>query len=293
ISYLRKNEKIAVEYLSKNFKDIEESLQPQDQQLLNYYNSHLQEFKVPPTFNLQYVATDDREKAEIFYKKLKRDKDFLKVALNMNLEVKETGFFSAEEPIPTIGWNIGLVYIIENLKLGQISPPLKIADRYFIIRMKERKSPYLANFQDIKEKIKEIFVKNEARRIAKELMEKVFLKIKEESTDFREISKEFDLNYGTTDLFSRQTYIPQIGSSDKFFLALPELKVGTLSKGIIEMEQAIFIIRVKEYAGIDEETYQKEKEEFSKEITFRLKNSRFLEFLLSLRDKAKIYKTYF
>jgi len=293
ISYRQENEMIAVEYLSIPFKNLEKSVSVDENELYQYYLDHRQEFKKPATYNLQYISEKDPEKIKQLYNNLRRTKNFEGFLKEKGYTINETGFFSLEEPIPAIELPVSSSFLIENLKIGKVSPPLKIKDNYFLIRLKEKREAYIPNFTEIKDKVKEKFLDEKIKKQAKELLTEVLSEIKRMKennleVDFSKLANQYNLKYGTTEPFKRSTYIPQIGSSDKFFKAFDELKEGKISKEIIPMEQAMFIARIVSYKGPDKEIYEKEKEEFSKNLTQKVKDIRFMEFLWQLRRKAKL-----
>jgi len=293
LAFRQENEMIAVEYLGISPKDLEKEIMVDEQKLYQYYQDNLQTFKKPASFNLQYITEDDSEKIKKLYHLLRRTKDFEGFLKKNGYKIEETGLFSLEEPIPGMDWSLSLSYLIEGLKVGDVVGPLKIKNKYYIIRLKQKRYPYTPVFQEIKDKLKEELTKQEAKKIAKENLDKVLSEIKSMQDnnlpiDFQDLAKKYNLQYGTTDLFKRASYLPNLGLSDKFFKVFNEFKENALGKEIVEMEEALFIVRIKNYKPIDEEMYKKEKEEFKRNLTYKIKDLRFLEFLWELRKKAQI-----
>ncbi|MCX7661535.1 MAG: peptidylprolyl isomerase, partial [Candidatus Omnitrophica bacterium] len=242
---------------------------------------------------LQYIMESNPEKAKQLYRTLKRIKDFEKFLISQGYKINETGFFTLDEPIPGLDWSVPLSFLIEGLKVGEISPPIKIKNYYLLIRLKQKRHPHLPRFEEIKENIKEIYLKEEAQKMAKDILKPILFEIKKMQEnnlkiDFSEFARKYNLKYGTTELFKRSTYISQIGASDKFFINFGELKEGNIGDDIVEMEQAFFITKIKEYKPVDEEVFKKEKEEFSKNLLLKIKDIRFLEYLSQLRQKAEL-----
>jgi peptidyl-prolyl cis-trans isomerase D len=293
LAFRQENEMIAVEYISISPKELEKEIVVDEQKLYQYYQDNRQAFKKPSAFDLQYITEDNPEKIKRIYNALRRTKDFEGFLKKNGYKIEETGFFSLEEPIPGIDWSLSFSYLIEKLEVGQIIGPLKIKNKYYLIRLKQKRYPYIPVFTEIKDKLKEKWVKTESKKIAKETLDKVLSEIKNMQDnnlliDFQALAKKYNLQYGTTELFKRSSYIPGLGASDKFFKVFNELKENSLGKEIVETEQALFIVRLKSLKPIDGEAYKKQKEEFTKNLTSKIKDIRFWEFLEQLREKAKI-----
>jgi len=290
LAYLRENEMLSIDYLEILLKDLENNISYNDESLLSYYSENRQNFRKPTTFNLQYIEEKDPKRIEKLYKNLRKKKT-TKILKDLGYKINETGFFSLDQPIPGIEWSLALPVWIEKLKVGEFSPPLKIKDSYFVFYLKERKETYIPSFEEIKEKIKEEFIKSETKKLAKQILSQAMQEIKQlkpEEIDFLTIAQKYNIKNGTTDLFKRNSYIPQLGSSDRFFMAFKEFKEGKIAEEIIETEQAMFIVRIKNYVGIDEKKYQEEKDKFSKDLLLKVKEMYFSRFLWQLRDKASI-----
>ncbi|MCM8782782.1 MAG: SurA N-terminal domain-containing protein [Candidatus Omnitrophica bacterium] len=293
VAYRRENEMISVEYLSISLKELEEKVVWDKEKLYQYYLNNRDKFKIPTSFNLQYIIEADSEKAKKLYHTLRKTKDFAKYLSSHGYRVNETGYFHLDEPIPGIEWSSYLSFLIERLKVGEISPPIKIKNSYLLLYLKQKRHPYIPRFEEINEKIKEAYIQEETKKLARDILESVLSEIKmarENNTkiDFPEFARRYNLKFGNTELFKRSTYIPQIGASDKFFVNFKELTKGSMSAAIIEMEQAFFIARITDYRPIDEESFKREKEEFRRTLNIKVKDIRFVEFLWQLREKAKL-----
>jgi|GEM_PF-1225641 len=293
IAYRQENEMISVEYLSICPKELEKEVVVDEQSLYQYYLDNRQSFRKPPAFNLQYITEEDPERIKKIYNSLRRTKDFEGFLKKNGYKIEETGLFSMEEPIPGIEWSASLSFLIENLKVGQIVGPIKIKNKYLLIRLKQKRHSYIPIFRELKDKIRQEFIQIESKKMAKEILNRVISEIntlKENNNfiDFSQLAKKYNLKTGTTDLFKRSSYVPNLGASDKFFTAFDELKPEEIGKEIVEAEQALFIVKLNTYKPADSEAYKKEKEEFIKNLTLKVKDFRFLEFLWQLREKAGI-----
>jgi parvulin-like peptidyl-prolyl isomerase len=169
-------------------------------------------------------------------------------------------------------------------------------DKYhYIIKIKERKEPYIPDLAAIKEKVKEALVKDKAQRLAKEKIEACLKKLEEtyqlapKSIDFTKSAKEYGLKSDSTDLFTYGSYIEGVGVADNFWLEALELKVGAFSE-IIDMPAGLYIIKIKSRVPVDDKKFQAEKEEFAQKLLLQKKQEYFTKVLEDLKRKAQFFK---
>ncbi|MCM8791688.1 MAG: SurA N-terminal domain-containing protein [Candidatus Omnitrophica bacterium] len=292
-NYQRENEMIAIDYLSVPFKELEKNIDIDEKRLYQYYLDNRPIFRKPSNFNLQYIIDEDPRRIKNISSEIKKVKNFETFLKEKGYIVKETDFFGIDEPIPGIEWSLSLSFLIEKLKVGQILGPIKIKDKYLLIRLKQKRESYIPLFNEIKDKVKEEYVEQESKRIARDILLKVLSEIKNMQNnnlkiDFSELAKIYNLQEGTTELFKRSSYIPQLGESDRFFMAFSNLKEEEIGKEIVEMERAFFIVKIKNYKAADEIVYKKEKDEFTRALISKIKDIKFIDFLGQLRKKTKI-----
>lgn len=317
--YRKNNEQLSIYYIATLYAEFLNDITVSDEQCKEYFIQNSFKFKQPLSFNIEYVSLlkdkdEETMKDEIknlllrlnksrtfslkniFHSKKVRDKkeDFIKVAKDFGLTVKETGPFKQTEPIPNIGWSPEILNLVSQAKIGQYLPPIYMDNRYYILRLKEIKQPYIPDFETIKDEVKETFIKEESQRIAKMKIEECTKELKElYKTDphlinFDKIAKGFGLKSGSTDLFKYGSYIEGIGASDNFWMATQDLKENEFS-GIIEMPAGLYVIKLKSRIPIDEEKFQAEKNEFAQRLLLHKKNEYFTKFLEELNRKAMFF----
>lgn len=289
--FQRAFEEISVYYISSNPGDFAKDIDPAEEEIRDYFSKNSLEFKEPVSFNLEYVVLDSEDKYKDLVLGLRRKMGFAKVIKDMGLTLKETGFFSQRDPIPGIGWSPEILNAISELKSDQISPPIKIDRNYYLVRLKEKKEPYIPEFEKIKDKIREAVIKEKSKDIAKEKIDGVFEKLKElysqaKPIDFEKIAKDYGLKSDSTSLFKFASYIDGIGASDTFWLTAQGLKEGEFSQ-VISMPQGFYIIKLKSKIAIDENKFESQKQEFGKNILEQKKHQYFSKFVEELKRKAQ------
>ena len=161
-------------------------------------------------------------------------------------------------------------------------------NKYYFMRLKDRKEPNIPEFEKIKTKVKEVLIKERSEKTAKKRMEDALKSVKDPNTkaDFNVIAKKLGLKTGSTDLFQSNSYIEGIGASDKLWLLGDKLKSEETSD-IIDMPSGRYIVKVKQSLDIDDKKYNEEKEEFSQKLLSQKKQEAFSKFLEDLRRKAQ------
>jgi len=290
--YNKATEEVSVYYIAGLASDFVKESAIDDKELNAYFSKNSINFKQPLSFNLEYAELSAEDQVKKIYSRLLKKETFEKVAKENNLTLKETGLFSEAGPIPGIGWSPEVLKLIGEAKPGQYLPPIMLDKSYYILRLKERKEPYIPDFNSIKDKVKNALLKDRAGVIAKEKMEsclkilKEFSAINPKKVDFEKTAKIFSLKSGVTDKFKYNSYIEGIGASDQFWVAASKLKEDEFS-GIIEMPSGFYIIKVKTKTPLDKKKFEAEKAEFSQRLLEQLKQEQFLKFIAELKKQAQ------
>jgi len=298
--YQKSNEQINLYYIASLTNDFIKDIAASEEEIRDYFTKNPFQFKEPLSFNIEYIslASEDKNDATIKDKikrlalRLNKKEDFTKAAGELNLRVKETGLFSQTDPIPGIGWSPQILNLISKLKIGEFTPPIYMDKYYYILRLKEKKEPYIPDFQTIKDKVKEVFIKEKARKTAQQKIEdclkelKTAYKTNSKTLDFDKIAKIYGLKLDSTGLFRYGSYIEGIGASDNFFSVAEDLKEDDTS-GIIEMPSGFYIIKLKSRVPVDEKKFTEEKPEFAKKLLLQKKEEYFNRSFEDLKRKAQ------
>ena len=290
--YRKANESLSIDYIAALPLEFAKDITVTDAELKDYFANNSFQFKLPLSFNVEYVEitskeidmTAAEEKAKAIFLAFKKNPDFEKIAKDNNLELKTTGAFPETGPLPGIGWSPQALGIIAKAKVKQLLNPMQIDKSLYLMRVKERKEPYVPKFEDIKNKVKEALVKEKSFQLAKE---KIALCLKDiNKGDFVKLAKEFGLKSGTSESFKYGGYIEGIGASDKFWSAADKLKDGQTSD-IIDTGSGFYIIKINSRAPIDKEKFEKEKKEFADKVLMQKKQEVFAKFSEELKNKSR------
>lgn len=296
--YRSLNETKSVYYIAALPADFSKNIVVVDEELKNYFTENSLQFKLPLSFNAEFVELvanqpNDaltKDKVKKAYSRLLKNEPFDKVAKEYGVLIKETGLFPETGPIPGIGWSQELLSLINKSKAGPYLNPINIDKSYYIFRIKERKEPYIPNFDSIKNKIKEALIKEKSQFIAKEIIENCLKSLKKlyaanpKKIDFNKQAKKFGLKSAVLDSFKSGSYLEGIGSSDKFWAAADKLKENEFSD-TLDMPSGFYIIRLKSKIPIDEKKFDAEKADFAQKILLQKKQDVFNKFMEGLKKQ--------
>lgn len=300
--YVKLNEELSIYYIAGLTADFMKETDAPEAEVKEYFAKNQLQLKEPLSFNIEYVSVGSKdqdlssakERIKSFASRLNKKEDFAKSAAETGLEVKETGLFSQTDPIPGIGWSPQIMALISNLKAGELAGPVYLDGAYYVLRLKEKKEPYIPEFETIKEKVKEVFIKERARESAKARIEACLREFRavrkddpDKTIDLQELARKNGLKTDSTGLFKYGSYIEGIGSSDVFFTVAQPLKEGEIS-GIIEMPSGFYVIKLKSRVPVDEKLFNEEKTEFAERLLLQKREEYFNAFLEGLLRKTRI-----
>ncbi|MBI5145551.1 MAG: peptidyl-prolyl cis-trans isomerase, partial [Candidatus Omnitrophica bacterium] len=298
-NYKKVNEEMRFDYIAAAPSDFAKEINVSEEEVKNYFSKNSLQFKQPLSFNIEYasVAADTKDENAIQQKlkelmlRLKKKEDFKKVALDFGIEVKETGLFTQTDPIPGIGWSPEVLGLLLKARPGEYLMPVHIDKSYYIIKAKEKKEPYIPDFETIKDKVKERLIREKSRDMAKEKIEDGLKKLKEQykvnpkAVDSSATSKLLGLKSSTTQLLKYGSYIEGVGVADTFFNAAQNLQENNFSE-VINMPSGYYIIKVKEKIPVDEKKFSAEKTTFAQQLLMQKKQEYFSGFLEDLKKRA-------
>jgi len=299
--YKKINQALSINYIAAIAENFAKDISVSDAKLEEYYNKNINHFKQPLSFNVEYIALATEGKDREWLAKslarintaINKKTDLKELAKELGVEIKETGLFKENDPIPGIGWSPQIFNILSASKTGDYITPLVMDTTYYIFRIKEKKEPYIPKFSEIKTAVGDAYKKEKSRAMAKEKIDSCMQKIiglqnNAKPVDLSKIAAETGLKYGSTGMFKYGSYIEGIGASEKFWLEGEKLQANEIS-GIIELPPDFYILSLKSKNPLDEKKFQDEKNDFSSWLLMQKKEDKFLEFVEELNKKSEFY----
>ncbi|MCX5709895.1 MAG: peptidylprolyl isomerase [Candidatus Omnitrophica bacterium] len=280
--YVKLNQKLSVDYIASIPAEFAKAFKYTEADLKDYFSKNSLDFKQPLSFNLEYITLDSLDKIKDLKGSLDKKGVFEKIAKDNGLSINETGLFDQNEPIPQLGWSAEGANIISKLKVGQCAPPIQADKKFYILRLKDKKEPFIPEFDKIKDKVKDAMIKAYSDKMAKEKIAQALNNLKADN-NFPKTAKFAGIKYGTTDLFQFGTYLEGIGASDALWLAANKLKAGEYSP-VITMPIGYYIVKIKSVSPVDEKRFSDEKTDFTLKLLGQMKQDAFDKFLAGLKN---------
>jgi hypothetical protein len=307
--------RVKIEYISFEYDNYKNGVNVAAEEADKYYQAHKKDYekeladakqkgtleseamaKAQERIRLALIDKKAKDKADdassdISYELMQaQHPDFYGVAKKFNLSVKESNFFAMNESIADIGLSYEVAFEAFKLEPGQISPPIKAQRGRYIIRLKDKKEPYMPALEEVQKQIKDIVITEKAKEMAdkkaQELLTLIQQKIRQGAT-FKKVCVELKLKAASTGLFTKEGYIPQLGESKEFSKAAFDLKPGK-PIATAKTSQGTAIIFVTKKIGIDEKKFENEKSEFKKTALQEKQAKYFNDWLGDLKKKADI-----
>ena len=293
--YIKENEKISLDYITAQNQDFikqtPKEIPLQEQQ--SYYNNNQEQFRKPVSYNLEYISIEssDRETREKINQLINDGVNNLSdIAKNTDLEIKQTGLFSINEPVPGIGWSLEIIEIIPQLDHeGRVWPqPISSPDlnSIYFLRLKEKKESYIKSFDEVNNEIIQKLRQEKASLLARKKIEACLKQL--ESLRFTKAARRLDLKTGASELFKRGENINGLGQADIFFDAVENLEEGKISE-IISTPSGFYIVKLKQRLLPDEEEFNQKKQDFGDKLLGRKKEDYFAGYLAELKNRADTF----
>ena len=308
----RVGDQVNIEYMGFEFSDYQKAIQVTDEEVKTYYDKHNDEFDPKKEFKeLKDMLKNSliQEKArqnallaaeKIDYILADKTKSFEGTAKENSISIKETGFFGKEGPIPQIGWFPEIQKIAFKLNTGERSDLIKsktgFTKGFYIIKLKERKPPYIPMYEEVKGKIENILKEDEAVRRASKQVERLHRKIVElikrplpsgRQIKFEEAASKIKHRVNYSEPFTRNDYIKGLGLANELGEAAFNIGHGGISP-VVKTRSGFCIFTVLEIIPMDEERFKKEKTEFTKKSLEGKKSKVLNEWYYKLLKQANL-----
>jgi len=238
---------------------------------------------IRPTLLQRKADQAAQELADKAYSRIRNNQTFEQVSKDLNLPINATAFFSQGATIPGIGNAQELSTKVFDMRLKDTSPPVRVPNGFVIPRLLEKKAPYLPELSEVRPKVEQDFRASKAVEIAKSKAQEFTSKIKD-GGNFETLAKKYGSSSKTSEDFTRNANIPDLGSSaplDSFaFSANP----GDVSSPI-QIGQKQIVVQLKEKIPVKSEDFVKAKDSLRDSLLAQKKEQVFQAYLDEVKGK--------
>lgn len=244
-------DEVSIEYVQFKFKDFEKGVNLTDSDIRNYYDSNKKEFEKPEEIRARHILVKTEPEAKEILDILKLNKEpFEKIAKERSLDPGskpnggDLGYFTKGRMVKEFE------DAAFKLKPGELSDIVKTNYGFHIIKLEDKKEPYVEEFDKVKDSIKNNLLLSNAKDIAMEKARAISDKLRETPADFEKITASEKLETKLSGPFTKEGAIPSIGFSPQIQEIAFGMNPGEISDVIYDQNnpssQACFIIKLKE-----------------------------------------------
>ena len=214
--------------------------------------------------------------------------DLQKAAAEAGVEVKESGLFAAEEPVPQLGRHSEINEIIFALRPKEISPAFSIGDDQLVAQLVEIQDSRLEEFAEAQERVQEDWITEQSEVLARKQAQE-WLETARQEGNLAEVARRNKLKINKTGLFTTISPAPPFGNQRDMvitaFSLTPELPVPS---EVYEVDGKFIILQLEDSQPASENGFQKEKDSLAKQLLQAKKEQTFSRWINGRRQQADI-----
>jgi len=224
--------------------------------------------------------------AERLAQRATRAADLDAAAKAEGLTVEETGFFARDEPILGLGAAPELAARAFQMNPGDVSGVVPTGRGFVLATLSAKQDAYIPKLDEVKERVRDEVVREKARDLGRQKAVELAAKLKGAS-DFERAAKAGGFEAQTTELVTRDTPIPQLGSSPAVTEAAFKLPQGAIS-GPLQTETGTALIKVLEKQEVTDADLEANKDRFREELLADRRNRFFSAYMVKAKQKMRI-----
>jgi len=247
----------------------------------------LEEVKQQLTDQIQSERAQQQasELAQKLESEIKKPADLETVAKANGLTVQDTGFFARDEPILGVGAAPEMTSRAFSMSEGEVSPAIRTGRGFVFETVTAKQDSYIPKLEEVKDKVKDVVLKQRAVDFAKEKAASVAAKLK--AGDFDKAAKAAGVEPKTTELITRDAPIPDLGVAPDVMAAVFNLPQGAVSD-VLTTPNGAAIVKVVEKAETTDADFASNKDTFRTEVLDDRRNRFFSAYMVKAKQKMKI-----
>ena len=214
--------------------------------------------------------------------------DLQKAAAEAGLEVKESGLFAAEEPVPQLGRHPEINEIIFALRPKEISPAFSIGDDQLVAQLVEIQDSRLEEFAEAQERVQEDWITEQSEVLARQQAQE-WLETARQEGNLAEVARRNKLKINKTGLFTTISPAPPFGNQrDMVITAFSLTPEQPVPSEVYEVDGKFIILQLEDSQPASENGFQKEKDSLAKQLLQAKKEQTFSRWINGRRQQADI-----
>ena len=224
--------------------------------------------------------------AQTLEAQIKKPADLDTVAKAQGIEVQETGFFARDEPVLGVGASSEMSARAFEINQGDVSGAIRTARGFVFQTVTHKQDSYVPKLDEVKEKVRGEIISQRARDMAKQKAAELSAKVKG-AADFEKAVKAAGAEVKTTELVTRDSPLPDVGSAPDVLDAAFRLAQGAVSEPLTTSSGTV-VIKVVEKQEATAADLASNKETFRAELLSDRRNRLFSSYMVKAKQKMRI-----
>ncbi|MCX5847916.1 MAG: SurA N-terminal domain-containing protein [Deltaproteobacteria bacterium] len=204
-----------------------------------------------------------------------------------NLKIHDVDFFSINNPPPEFASIKTFTAMLLDLQKDEISKVMPAENGYYLLKIIDKKPPYLPKLNTIENEVKHRFIESETQILAEKGAQSILENTKSGET-FDKIAGRSGLKVNETGFFQPGNTIPKLGSSQDASEILLQLSINKpYAEKPLFINNAYVILKLKEVSKLDEKDFEAKKAMYKK-ILISLKREEAMQTWLEGNKAAMI-----
>jgi peptidyl-prolyl cis-trans isomerase D len=176
------------------------------------------------------------------------------------------------------------------LSPGELAPVFAIDQKYFLIKLIDKKESTIPSIEEAKGEIEKEVKKIKRLEMTKAKADKELSQLIEGKEKFDDLKKKYGLEIKETECNRRGDYIFGIGNSKELKESVFALeKTMSFSSKTFQTDKGIFLVRLKERQTISDADFEKDKDKIAQLLIQNKKKESFDLYLQNLKAKTEIW----
>jgi len=230
------------------------------------------------------TLSDIRTRAEAFAE-LARDQGFEAAAQVQELNAVPTSFFSRGHYVPGLGSAPEVVNFAFEEDVGSLSPVLDNRQFYLVAQLTERRKEGVQPLADVERNISMILLRERAKEQAGKKAAELRALV-DQAGSLEAAGRQAGIPLDTAS-FSREDFVPKVGTKNEFFAQAFALPVGAVSQPVVT-DQGAYVMRVDRRQPADQALFVQAAPKLHEELMSKKQNEAIQRWFETVQKKAKI-----
>jgi len=228
------------------------------------------------------------QRAESFIDLSRSLDDMQKAAQDKNLEVKESGFFAVDEPIPLLGSHPDISEAIFSLQVKEISPVLTLGEDQLVVQLIAIQDSRLKELDEAKKEVREDRLAEQSRELARKKAQEWLESARKEGS-ITSVARNNKLQVKNTGLFTAISPARPIGNQRDLVVTAFALRPGQpVAPEVYEVDGKFLIVQLEDRQPATEEEFQRQRDSLASRLLVSKKEQVFNSWITGRREKSEI-----